>query len=116
VVRDRSQLDGTEPTLSDGSADGPVIVFYSGIRHPNFPGLDEFDEFDRRRRGDRGECSMSERPVIHDEECDAALYEGATCACNDDDESGRRAFYDVPVYGEEPSSHDGRPAGPAMDW
>ncbi|MFI6658031.1 hypothetical protein ACIBL8_21210 [Streptomyces sp. NPDC050523] len=38
-VRERSQLDGTERTLSDGrsNSDGPVIVMFDGIRHPNFP-------------------------------------------------------------------------------
>ncbi|MER5549677.1 hypothetical protein ABT072_46615 [Streptomyces sp. NPDC002589] len=36
-VPERSQLDGTEQTLSDGRSDGPVIVMFDGIRHPNFP-------------------------------------------------------------------------------
>ncbi|MER5549678.1 hypothetical protein ABT072_46620 [Streptomyces sp. NPDC002589] len=58
--------------------------------------------------------STKRRPVVHDEECDAALFEDGVCVCGDD--VGRYNTYDRPVYGEEPSSHDGRITGPSLDW
>lgn len=45
------------------------------------------------------------------------MYEGGICTCPDEDELPPRwDTYDVPVWGEEPSTHDGRLAGPALDW
>ncbi|MEH0424776.1 hypothetical protein [Streptomyces sp. B21-083] len=55
-------------------------------------------------------------PLDHDEECELLMYEGGICTCPDGGESPRWDTYDVPVYGEEPSTHDGRLAGPALDW
>ncbi|MFD9824176.1 hypothetical protein [Streptomyces violascens] len=54
-------------------------------------------------------------PLGHDEECALLMYEeGGHCTCPD--EPPRWDTYDVPVWGEEPNPHDGRLAGPAMDW
>ncbi|MGW2456801.1 hypothetical protein ACWCTA_36560 [Streptomyces sp. NPDC001704] len=56
-------------------------------------------------------------PLGHDEECELLMYEGGICTCPDEDElPPRRDTCDVPVWGEEPSTHDGRLAGPALDW
>ncbi|MDJ0345518.1 hypothetical protein QMK19_33780 [Streptomyces sp. H10-C2] len=52
----------------------------------------------------------------HDEECELLMYEGGICTCPDEDEPPRWDTYGAPVHGEEPSTHDGRLAGPALDW
>lgn len=55
---------------------------------------------------------MSNRRIFnHESDCDAIVYEGGTCTC---DMLSDGYSYDGPVYGEDP--HDGRLAGPAMDW
>lgn len=43
-VRRRDELAGGERTLSSGPAEPLVIVFYDGIRHPNFPDHIEDDD------------------------------------------------------------------------
>ncbi|MGC0212029.1 hypothetical protein [Streptomyces levis] len=56
------------------------------------------------------------RRFSHDEECELLMYEGGICTCPDEDDPPPRYPYDGPVWGEEPSAHDGRFAGPALDW
>ncbi|MFE6165790.1 hypothetical protein ACFQ7F_43595 [Streptomyces sp. NPDC056486] len=52
----------------------------------------------------------------HDEECDLLTYdEGGHCTCPEERAPGW-SDYNAPVHGEEPDPHDGRLAGPAMDW
>ncbi len=64
-----------------------------------------------------GWAMSTRRMVIHDEECEAGLYEGGVCICVAvDADGGRYDAYDRPVYGEDPSSHDGRLSGPSLDW
>lgn len=59
--------------------------------------------------------SARRRTVIHDEECEAD--EGGVCICAAvDADGGRYDAYDRPVYGEDPSSYDGRLSGPSLDW
>ncbi|OYP10134.1 hypothetical protein CFC35_41630 [Streptomyces sp. FBKL.4005] len=60
--------------------------------------------------------STRRRPVVHDEECEAGLFEGGVCICAAGDVGDRYDAYDCPVYGEEPSSYDGRLSGPSLDW
>lgn len=59
--------------------------------------------------------------MMHDEhdptnqECDKNAYDGGFCTCN----LTVSDSYDYVEYGDddpEPSSHDGRLAGPALDW
>jgi hypothetical protein len=57
---------------------------------------------------------VSNRRIFnHESDCDAIVYEGGTCTC---DLLSAGYGYDGPVYGEDPDPHDGRLAGPAMDW
>lgn len=56
-------------------------------------------------------------PVGHEDECEAAAYEGATCTCDLLREYG--SAEEFTAYGAddcEPSAYDGRVAGPSLDW
>lgn len=53
---------------------------------------------------------------FHEEACEKALYEEGICTCEKNSSLPRYRHGDEPVYGEEPSSYDGRTHGPAMDW
>lgn len=56
------------------------------------------------------------RRQFHEDECAKALYgDQGICTC-DETNIPRNQYGDEPVYGEEPSSYDGRTHGPALDW
>ncbi|MFK0296887.1 hypothetical protein ACIQU6_41340 [Streptomyces sp. NPDC090442] len=96
-ARERSQLDGTERTLSDGSANGSVLVIYHGIRHPNFPDgiLDEDDE---------DELDPAEYPAPEDDydPYDGEGQEREEALAEKDQEDGLDRLDDGPGNGVEP--------------